>query len=41
MAAYSPPFVAAQTVRYRPRINCDTVITPKHEVIIRFFPVTA
>jgi len=35
------PLFAAWIVMYRPRLNCDIVITPKQEVIIRFLPVTA
>jgi hypothetical protein len=37
----SHPFVAASAVAYRPKMNCGIVIMPRHETIIRFFPVMA
>ena len=37
----SQPSVAALMHTYRPKANCDIVITPKHAAIIRFSPVMA
>ena len=37
----SPPSTPEVEIKYIPRVNCATVITPKHAAAMRLFPETA